>query len=151
MKVRHLARPEGSTVKTHAGVIIEGESYRIDHLSKASQLCCSWLRLNAGRHKSEREWTQGQLMPVSMGRDSLASSRSAQDKSVVTHNKVQAAGPLLAAMHRKGLTAPSLAIQVRALLKQKGMTKLKVDRSTIYRLVCGKVKHPQPRYPTRRL
>ena len=62
----------------------------------------------------------------------MASARSAKDESVVAHSKGKEENTLLAAMHRQGLTAPRPANQVRAVLKKKGMTKPKVDRSTIY-------------------
>jgi hypothetical protein len=60
MKVHHLARPQGSTVQTHRGVIIDGESYRIDHVSKASELCCSWLPRTHGPQGGHPECTAGE-------------------------------------------------------------------------------------------
>jgi hypothetical protein len=50
-----------------------------------------------------------------------------------------------AAMMQEGWNAPRLAAKVRAVLKSRGITKLKVDRTTIYRLVTGKTKRPDPR------
>jgi hypothetical protein len=47
-------------------------------------------------------------------------------------------------MQLKGLNVPRLALQVRTHLKKLGITKLKVDRTTIYRLVNGKTKRPDP-------
>ena len=49
---------------------------------------------------------------------------------------------LCTAMDRLGLGAPKLAAKIWAILKRKGDTKLKVDRSTVYRIVERSTKHP---------
>jgi len=49
---------------------------------------------------------------------------------------------LCTAMDRLCLGAPKLAAKIRAILKRKGETKLKVDRSTVYRIVERSTKHP---------
>jgi len=49
---------------------------------------------------------------------------------------------LCTAIDRLGLGAPKLAAKIRAILKRKGETKLKVDRSTVYRIVERSTKHP---------
>lgn len=51
---------------------------------------------------------------------------------------------LCAAMGRRGWNEPQLAGKIRANLKRKGETKLKVDRSTVYRILRGKTKKPHP-------
>jgi hypothetical protein len=51
---------------------------------------------------------------------------------------------LVTAMTLQGLNAPQLAAKARAVLKRRGEKKLKVDRATIYRLVNGKTKNPNP-------
>jgi hypothetical protein len=47
-------------------------------------------------------------------------------------------------MRRQGLNPPRLALLVQAEIKRRGVTKLKVDRATIYRLVNGQTRHPNP-------
>ena len=39
---------------------------------------------------------------------------------------------------------PRLALLVQAEIKRRGVPKLKVDRTTIYRLVNGQTRHPNP-------
>jgi hypothetical protein len=51
---------------------------------------------------------------------------------------------LVTAMRLQGLNAPQLAAKARAVLKRRGEKRLKVDRATIYRLVNGKTKNPNP-------
>ena len=58
--------------------------------------------------------------------------------------ETEAANQLLAAMHRQGLNAPRLALLVGSVLRKRGVTKPKVDRATIYRLVHGKTRRPDP-------
>ena len=48
------------------------------------------------------------------------------------------------AMTAEGLNAPSLASKIRVLLRSKGHTKAKVDRSTIYRILSGETISPDP-------
>ena len=47
-------------------------------------------------------------------------------------------------MIAQGLNCPALAKKVRAELKRTGLGKLKVDRSTIYRVIRGQTKNPNP-------
>ena len=50
---------------------------------------------------------------------------------------------LIAAMERRGLTAPALARKVQK-LQRPGQTKPKVDRTTVYRILNGQTKKPNP-------
>jgi hypothetical protein len=144
MQVGHLDRPEGTTYETHPGVITHGENYRIDHLSKASELCCAWLKLYAWKQPpaSGRDQGASGTMPV-LG-SPPAPRTSATNRSVRMRADAEAANPLLAAMRRQGLNPPQLALLVQAEIKRRRVTKLKVDRTTIYRLVNGKTRHPNP-------
>ena len=47
-------------------------------------------------------------------------------------------------MHQGGLNAPKLAQKMRALLKPSKGNRLKVDRTTVYRIIHGETKKPQP-------
>jgi len=51
---------------------------------------------------------------------------------------------LRTAMERHGLNPPKLAVKIRAILKRKRHDKPKVDRSTMYRILCGLTKRPNP-------
>jgi hypothetical protein len=48
------------------------------------------------------------------------------------------------AMQQQGLTPPKLAVKILAILRRTRQTKIKVDRTTIYRIVGGKTRNPQP-------
>jgi hypothetical protein len=48
------------------------------------------------------------------------------------------------AIHHGGLNAPKLAEKIRALLKPRKGSRLKVDRTTVYRILQGHTKKPQP-------
>jgi hypothetical protein len=137
MPAGHLERPEGTTRETHPGVIIHGENHRIDHLSKASELCCGWIR--------SKDWKQ-QSSPseLPMVGNSSTSRTSAKDRSTTVRAETEAANQLLAAMHRQGLNAPRLALLVRSVLRKRGVTKPKVDGATIYNLVHGQTRRPDP-------
>ena len=143
MQVGHLDRPEGTTYETHPGVIEYGENYRIDHLSKASELCCAWLKLDAWKQlpASGRDHGPYGTMPV-LGRP--LASRSSTNRSARMSADAETANPLLAAMRRQGLNPPQLALLVQAEIKRRGVRKLKVDRATIYRLVNGQTRNPNP-------
>jgi hypothetical protein len=51
---------------------------------------------------------------------------------------------LTAAMDRHGLNGPKLAAKMRGILKRRGETKSKADRSTVYRILKRETKKPQP-------
>jgi hypothetical protein len=76
--------------------------------------------------------------------NSPANGGSAKERSASSRTDDETANSLRVAMLRQGLNVPRLASQVRAVLKRRGGTKLKVDRTTIYRLVRGQTKHPDP-------
>jgi hypothetical protein len=142
MQVGHLERPEGTTYETHPGIMICGENYRIDHLSKASDLCCAWVRREA--LKQQPEFGRGYSLSATMPPEGSPSSirTSAKNQPARMRADAEAANPLLAAMRRQDLNSPRLALLVRAELKRRGVTKFKVDRTTIYRLVNGQTRHP---------
>jgi hypothetical protein len=48
------------------------------------------------------------------------------------------------AMIRRSLNVPKLAAEIRALLRRKRVARLKADRATIFRIVCGDTKWPNP-------
>jgi hypothetical protein len=48
------------------------------------------------------------------------------------------------AMQRRGLNAPKLASSIRVILRRQKQAKVKVDRTTIYRIMDGKTKRPNP-------
>lgn len=79
------------------------------------------------------------------GLEAVAASRalsvSTKAAVAVSHGS---ADRLVTAMRSQGLNVPRLAEKVRAVLKQRGERKLKVDRATIYRLVEGQTKNPNP-------
>lgn len=140
----HLDRPEGTTPETHPGVLIHGEIYRICHLCRASELCCSWLRRYPCEDQPATGRSQREAVTIpSLGRPA-AGSKSAEDRSVTQETDAEDENPLLAAMRRQGLNAPRLALQVKTVLKRRGVTKVKADRTTIYRLLHGKTKRPHP-------
>jgi len=134
MQVGPLVRPEGTTYETHPGVRIYGETYRIDHLSKASELCCAWLKLSGCRQQPA--FGRRQIKLVAM--------RSAGNRTAAVHANAELENPLVAAMRRQGLNCPRLAAQVQTVLKRRGVTRIKADRTTIYRLVSGQTRHPDP-------
>jgi hypothetical protein len=49
-----------------------------------------------------------------------------------------------AAMQQQGLNPPKLALKILAILRRAMQSKAKVDRTTVYRIVGGKTKKPQP-------
>ena len=51
---------------------------------------------------------------------------------------------ILEAMNHRSLNVPKLATEIRALLRRKRMSRLKADRATIYRIVRGRTKWPNP-------
>jgi hypothetical protein len=136
----HLVFARGETYETHPGHLVEGENYRICHVFKASELCCEWLY---------REGLNSQILAESRRAKSVCPSvvGSMQGSSKAPIHGPAAPAPvnaMEAAMIQKGWNAPRLAAEVRAVLKRRGMTNLKVDRTTIYRLVTGKTKRPDP-------
>ena len=59
----------------------------------------------------------------------------------------QADGPaqiLTAAMERLGLNPPRLAREIQTMLKRRGLNNPKADRSTVYRILNGRTKRPNP-------
>jgi hypothetical protein len=144
MEVGHLHRPDGTTYETHPGVIMQGENYRISHLSKASELCCASLILDSGKRHAASGRTQPEEVKIRLAESRSASGIPVKDRTAPVHANAQSANPVRAAMRREGLNVPRLTAQVRAVLKAGGEKKLKVDRSTIYRLVNGQTKRPNP-------
>jgi hypothetical protein len=55
-----------------------------------------------------------------------------------------AVGIMRAAMFHQGLNPPKVATKVRAVLRQTSGQRPKVDRTTIYRILNGKTKRPDP-------
>jgi hypothetical protein len=51
---------------------------------------------------------------------------------------------LSSAMGRKGLNVPNLTVQLREMLRRKRQSKRTVDRSTVYRIITGTTKQPDP-------
>ena len=49
-----------------------------------------------------------------------------------------------AAMQQQGLNPPRLAVRILAILRRTKQAKATVDRTTVYRIVAGKTKRPQP-------
>jgi hypothetical protein len=49
-----------------------------------------------------------------------------------------------AAMQQQGLTQPRLAVKMQAILKRTKQAKGTVDQTTVYRILAGKTKRPQP-------
>jgi hypothetical protein len=114
-------RRECSEKENSDGSEAIGENYEIRQLFRASELYVSWL-LVQGRGK-----------------------RQAADHSArAAQGNPDPGNELAAAMARNGLNAPQLAHKVRALLQRKGMARIKVDRTTIYRIVQDKTKKPNP-------
>lgn len=48
------------------------------------------------------------------------------------------------AMDQQGLNSPGIARKIQAILKPKKGNRLKVDRTTVYRIVQGRTTRPQP-------
>jgi hypothetical protein len=67
------------------------------------------------------------------------------DRLLLGPKKALSAGRaiLQAAMQRQGLTAPKLAAKIGRILQPKSPN-LKADRATIYRIIKGQTKKPQP-------
>ena len=76
------------------------------------------------------------------GGTGAVSVQSSVGKTPLTANP--AVGIMRTAMFRQGLNAPKVATKVRAVLRQRPGQKLKVDRTTIYRILNGKTKRPDP-------
>jgi hypothetical protein len=47
-------------------------------------------------------------------------------------------------MERLGLNPPRLAREIQTMLKRRGLNKPKADRSTVYRILNGRTKRPNP-------
>jgi hypothetical protein len=58
--------------------------------------------------------------------------------------KPDALGIMRAAMEQQGLNAPKLAVKTLQILSRRSNWRGKMDRSTIYRILEGKTKRPQP-------
>jgi hypothetical protein len=71
-------------------------------------------------------------------------ARSLAHRALRPESKPPASRILIAAMGRLGLNAPQLARKIQTSLKGRGLTRLKVDRATVYRIVHGRTKRPNP-------
>jgi hypothetical protein len=76
--------------------------------------------------------------------DDQASAVSKRSSSAQDGSKPAVCQILRSAMERQGLNVPKLVVKIRETLRRKRQTKPKVDRSTVYRMVAGKTKWPDP-------
>lgn len=84
------------------------------------------------------------LQELAASTKSVSGSAPINDRRARVQRDSPKANPLAEAMTREGLNVPQVTAKVRALLNKRGVRRLKIDRSTIYRLVWGLTKHPNP-------
>ena len=139
-----LVRPAGTSYETHPGEFVYGENYEILGVFRVSALCCSWLRRAGWKARGSSGSSD---VPIATrethpGAATLPDVKATNAHPAQTHGDGTAANPLLRAMSRKGLNVPALAVSLHAELERQGISRFKVDRSTIYRIIKGQTKNP---------
>jgi hypothetical protein len=114
--------------------MVDSDSGQIDDVVKESITLCYELEAAALRSIT----SQSGSLTLSASREELANIAAPETTS-------EAVRIMRAAMQQLGLNPPKLAVRMLAIMRRARQTNAKVDRTTVYRLVEGKTKKPQPR------
>src|SRR4051812_17861595 len=142
-----IERQAGTTPTTYAEVQVEGETYEIRHLFKASEHCCSWLKRRfEGTGQSapaDREATEHSHAPgLSLPKEATINDRPRNASAAGVAGTSGKPNRLQQAMAKCGLTVPKLTKKVCEVLRRKQGSKTRVDRATVYRIINGETKNP---------